>query len=125
MKLRPFSRSRGFTLVEVLAAAAFAGVLVALVVGFVRGGVHLNRDKAIRENLQTLWVAANQYFLENSTGEVALSELEKNGALAALKKAADEDYTKVNGGKITRDALELKLDYKVGDKQISAVYPTR
>ncbi|MDR1497828.1 MAG: prepilin-type N-terminal cleavage/methylation domain-containing protein [Puniceicoccales bacterium] len=125
MRSRPFSRSRGFTLVEVIVTTVLAGAILAFAVNFVRSGIQLHRETTIRKNLQTVWIAANQHFLETNVNEVNLTELEKNGALQQIKRAADEDYTRVNNGKIIRDAAKLELVYKSGATDVTVTYQTR
>jgi len=103
-----------FTLLEVAAIAAGATLLVLVVAGSVFSILKTNRERQIRRNLQTVWVAANQYFLEHQAEEVPLEKLRLFDAPGAvrvgdLKAVADEDYMTVNDGKIRRGDAELKV----------------
>lgn len=138
LRLRPVSGSvsgsvsrrsrRAFVSAPVAAVAAVVGILVVLAVFSVFEGLRRNRELAIRENLQTLWVAANQYFLDTGAAEVDYAELLKArpnvDSLADLKPVAGEDYAKVNKGKITRDAAELSVEYRDGKKTVETIYKT-
>jgi type II secretory pathway pseudopilin PulG len=107
--------SLAFSLVEVVATAAGIGLLLAFAIGAVQSGLRNNRENNIRQNLQTVWVAANEYFLSQQKTEVTLADLAKpntgSSAVASLEKVADEDYASVNGGKITRKDSKLEVTY--------------
>lgn len=121
-------RSLGFTLVEVILAAAIVGLLVALSIGPVRSGIRNNREKSIRENLQTVWVAANEYFLQHEKTEVTFADLTKPDAgvtrVTSLKNITGENYATVNGGRITRTDRKLELTYDAGRTPRTVVYET-
>jgi hypothetical protein len=119
---------RALSLVQTIVIVGVAALLVTLIAGSVRAGFQLHRDRTIRENLQTVWIIANQYFITTGTNEVSLETLKKPlpnvDSLTSLKPVADEDYSQINKGKITRNDDELVLEYRDGKKTLTATYPT-
>ena len=107
-----------FTLVEVIATAAAIGIAIALLIGAISSGLRNSRENAIRQNLFTLWVSANEYLLLHQKDEVTYTELAKPDAnikgIATLKPVAGEDYATANDGKITRNTTQLQITYKDG-----------
>jgi Tfp pilus assembly protein PilE len=120
---------RALTLVQTIVVVGVAAFLVALAAGSVRTGFQLHRERAIRENLQTVWIIANQYFNITGATEATLEDLKAPrpdvGNITSIKSVAGEDYTKVNKGKITRSDTTLVLEYTVGKKTHTTTYPTR
>jgi hypothetical protein len=127
-KLPSRQRRRAIGLVQTIAVVGVVALIIALAVGSVRAGFTLHRDRAIRENLQSVWVIANQYFISTGATEVTFEELKKPRPkvdnVSDLKRVAGEDYSKVNNGKITRNDQTLVLEYTVGKKTYTATYPT-
>lgn len=120
---------RGLSLVQTIVVVGVVALLVALAAGTTRAGFRLDRDRDIRKNLQTVWIAANQYFISTGATEVTFEELKKPhpkvDSVGDIKAIAGEDYSKVNNGKITSQDIELKLEYTVGKKMNTATYTTR
>jgi hypothetical protein len=128
-KLPSRQRRRAIGLVQTIVVVGLAALIIVLAAGAVRAGFDLHRDRAIRENLQSIWIAAVQYSTSTGATEVTFEELKKPNPLVndvdGLRRVAGEDYSKVNNGKIALNARELVLEYTVGKKTYTATYPTR
>ncbi|MDR2429313.1 MAG: hypothetical protein LBD14_00140 [Puniceicoccales bacterium] len=120
----PRAHRNAFTLVEVIAIAATAGLLLALTLGAISSGLKTSRENAIRQNLFTLWVAANEHLLHHQKDEVTYAELTKANPNAAPTPIAGEDYATANNGKITRDTTQLQITYPHRDTQHTVTYTT-
>lgn len=122
------SRRPALTLVEIIAAVGAFGLLTALTVGSILSATRLKEERAIQENLQTVWSAANEYFLQNNISETETAELFSPDAgipaLRSVKTVRSEDYTQINGGKISAADAQLTLSYQSGGDTLTAVYST-
>lgn len=120
------SRRPGFSFVEIAAIVAIVGLLLSLSIGPVRSAFRLKTERAIQENIQSVWIGANAYFLANEATEVAVADLFKPdagiAAVAQIKPVAGEDYTRVNGGTITATDRKLELAYGDAGKQRTVTY---
>jgi hypothetical protein len=119
---------RAFSLLPLVAGTALAGAVVVLGVNGVLEGLRLRHERDVRENLQTVWIAANQYFIQNNTGEVTVKDLVAASALgeiarlSSLKSVVGEDYQNVNKGVIRGDATELVVEYTRRGKPCQVTY---
>ncbi|MDR2862270.1 MAG: hypothetical protein LBV54_00115 [Puniceicoccales bacterium] len=123
------TRRSAFTLVEIVIVAALAALIAGLSIGPIRRGIRNSRENTIRENLQSVWIAANRHFLQYEKTEVTLEPpTVANEAsalrLPALKKVVGENYATVNNGKITSKDKTLEISYKDKDTTRTVAYPT-
>ena len=89
----------------------------------------LKEERAIQENLQRVWIAANEYFLQKNITTVETGELFAPDAgletIRQIRPARGEDYTKVNGGTISASDSQLSLTYQKDGSLATLVYPTK
>jgi type IV pilus assembly protein PilA len=94
MKLnRPYTASKGFTLVEIMIVVVIIGLLAAMAIPAFQKVRINSQDKAVLNNARQLSAGADQYYLENGVSTVVLSDL--IGAttyVKALNSAAKETY---------------------------------
>lgn len=93
MKIR--NSSKGFTLVEIMIVVVIIGLLAAMAIPAFQKVRASSQDKAVTNNLRQLAGAADQYFLETGTSEVATSVLVGTGSsqyVKAVQTVARETY---------------------------------
>ncbi len=123
------SRRPAFTLVEIIVAVVVIGLLASLTVGGVLSAFRLKEERSVQENLQQVWIAANEYFLEKNTTSVSTADLfapEANlAAILKVKPIHGEDYTQINGGTISATDTQLSLTYQKGGDSTTHIYFTK
>jgi type IV pilus assembly protein PilA len=75
MKKQYSSRSKGFTLVEIMIVVVIIGLLAAMAIPAFQKVRTSSQDKAVLNNARQLSSAADQYFLENGVSSVTLGAL--------------------------------------------------
>ena len=85
--------SKGFTLVEIMIVVVIIGLLAAMAIPAFQKVRASSQDKAVLNNARQLAGGADQYFIENGTSHVSLTELVGISAyVKVLKTVADEIY---------------------------------
>jgi type IV pilus assembly protein PilA len=72
---------KGFTLVEIMIVVVIIGLLALMAIPAFQKVRASSQDKAVLNNMRQLGSAANLYFLENGTNQVALANLVGSKAL--------------------------------------------
>jgi len=84
---------KGFTLVEIMIVVVIIGLLAAMAIPAFQKVRASSQDKAVLNNMRQLGAAADQYFLENGTSDVALASLVGSSAyIKAINTVANESY---------------------------------
>ena len=84
---------KGFTLVEIMIVVVIIGLLAVMAIPAFQKVRASSHDKAVLNNMRQLSSAADQYFLENGTNQVAHESLVgSEGYIKALRIVAGEIY---------------------------------
>ena len=85
--------SKGFTLVEIMIVVVIIGLLAAMAIPAFQKVRTASQDKAVTNNMRQLGAAADQFFLENGTNQVAIASLVgSSNYVKALSTVANEAY---------------------------------
>lgn len=90
------SKTKGFTLVEIMIVVVIIGLLAAMAIPAFQKVRASSQDKAVLNNLRQLGAAADQYFLEHGASAVGTSVLVGTASSQYIKNiqtVASEAYT--------------------------------
>lgn len=90
------SKTKGFTLVEIMIVVVIIGLLAAMAIPAFQKVRASSQDKAVLNNLRQLGAAADQYFLEKGASAVARTVLvgtESTQYIKNIQTVASETYT--------------------------------
>ena len=91
--MKQLNSSKGFTLVEIMIVVVIIGLLAAMAIPAFQKVRTASQDKAVTNNMRQLGAAADQFFLENGTNQVALGSLIGSSAyVKVLNTVANENY---------------------------------
>ena len=87
------SKSKGFTLVEIMIVVTIIGLLGALAIPAFNKVRASAQDKAVTNNIRLLAAAADQYYMEKGTGAVAFTMLVGSSYyVKSFSLVANENY---------------------------------
>lgn len=87
------SKSKGFTLVEIMIVVVIIGLLAAMAIPAFQKVRQSSQDKAVLNNMRQLGAGADQYFLEAGVTTAAITSLVGSQAyIKALNTVANESY---------------------------------
>ncbi len=87
------SKSKGFTLVEIMIVVVIIGLLAAMAIPAFQKVRTSSQDKAVMNNMRQLGAGADQYFLEHGVTTVQITSLVgSNAYIKALNTVANESY---------------------------------
>jgi len=93
--LKNIRKQRGFTLIEVVAAAAIVGIMATMLLPNLSGANDRVKNAKLSNDLATIDQAIQLYRLDNGSVPTGLSSLKSDylGGQAELKDAKGEDFT--------------------------------
>jgi type IV pilus assembly protein PilA len=87
------SKTKGFTLVEIMIVVVIIGLLAAMAIPAFQKVRQSSQDKAVLNNARQLSAAADQYFLENGGSSVlVVNVLGPTNYVKSLNTVAGESY---------------------------------
>ena len=91
--MKQIKLSKGFTLVEIMIVVVVIGLLAAMAIPAFQKVRATSQNKTVTNNMRQLGAAADQFFIENGTNQVAIASLlGSSNYVKVLNIVANEYY---------------------------------